>query len=75
MREVGMGLDQSSPKTALVINNVALFVALTVFQTLQASDCLSIRFLTQPLLDSQQARENAWKSAGVVTVCRMFCRR
>ena len=28
MREVGMGLDQSSPKTALVINNVALFVAL-----------------------------------------------
>jgi len=48
MREVGMGLDQSSPKTALVINNVALFVALTVFQTLQASDCLSIRFLTQP---------------------------
>jgi len=41
-----MGLDQSSPKTALVINNVALFVALTVFQTLQASDCLSIRFLT-----------------------------
>ena len=46
MREVGMGLDQSSPKTALVINNVALFVALTVFQTLQASDCLSIRFLT-----------------------------
>ena len=38
MREVGMGLDQSSPKTALVINNVALFVALTVFQTLQASD-------------------------------------
>jgi len=28
MREVGMGLDQSSPKSALVINNVALFVAL-----------------------------------------------
>ena len=28
MREVGMGLDQSSPKYALVINNVALFVAL-----------------------------------------------
>ena len=24
MREVGMGLDQSSPKSALVINNVAL---------------------------------------------------
>ena len=31
MREVGMGLDQSSPKSALVINNVALFVALTAF--------------------------------------------
>ena len=28
MREVGMGLDQSSPKSALVINNVALLVAL-----------------------------------------------
>ena len=28
MREVGMGLDQSSPKSALVINNVALIVAL-----------------------------------------------
>ena len=28
MREVGMGLDQSSPKYALVINNVALIVAL-----------------------------------------------
>ena len=28
MREVGMGLDQSSPKYALVINNVTLFVAL-----------------------------------------------
>ena len=28
MREVGMGLDQSSSKSALVINNVALFVAL-----------------------------------------------
>ena len=27
MREVGMGPDQSSPKSALVINNVALFVA------------------------------------------------
>jgi len=31
MREVGMGPDQSSPKSALVINNVALFVALTAF--------------------------------------------
>jgi len=31
MREVGMGLDQSSPKSALVINNVALSVALTAF--------------------------------------------
>ena len=31
MREVGMGLDQSSPKYALVINNVALSVALTAF--------------------------------------------
>ena len=28
MRDVGMGLDQSSPKSALVINNVALSVAL-----------------------------------------------
>jgi len=28
MREEGMGLDQSSPKSALVINNVALLVAL-----------------------------------------------
>ena len=46
MREVGMGLDQSSPKSALVINNVALFVALTVFKALQASDCHVIRFLT-----------------------------
>jgi len=31
MREVGMGPDQSSPKSALVINNVARFVALTAF--------------------------------------------
>ena len=31
MQEVGMGLDQSSPKSALVINNVARFVALTAF--------------------------------------------
>ena len=31
MREVGMGLDQSSPKSALIINNVAIFVALTAF--------------------------------------------
>ncbi len=28
MQEVGMGLDQSSPKSAQVINNVALLVAL-----------------------------------------------